>query len=134
MKKYVTLLLAILLFAGSLAIPAFAEESTSYRGVLTTSVSLVINSSDRATITASYTGSEGDIVSADVLIKFQKRTLGLFWTTQREWEHDAVGHFYTYVHEFSADNVGNYRAVVTWTIHYSDGSSEVIEKIATYSN
>ena len=142
-KKITRLLLtatlsAVLLLSGTLGIYAENAEEISpyYLNVGDTRFYLIVNSSG-ATFEAFYEGNSS-FARAELSVKLQKKTLGIFWSTvdipgsDDIWKGSSTLQTCTFFDTLPIDGTGTYRAVFTLNIYGTDGTVEEIEEKVEY--
>ncbi len=137
MKKFICLLLSLMMVMSMVILPIHADEPVPcYVNTRTVSAELVILSTGEAVVTFGYQGYEDLATSAEITVKIQKKTLGLFWTDvdngqpNDTWSFNAFGNHYDNEVSMFLSSKGTYRAVVNFTIYGFGGGPDEVEKIS----
>lgn len=129
MKKITKTLVAIFLIAimSLTSLTAFASEG---------SISPRLSHADNATCSFSATSTGGYInvryygldsfVRADLTVKIQKRFLLVFWNDVTEWSASSTEIEGQFLHTFSLNGSGTYKATFTLTITGNNGTVDTI--------
>ena len=135
MKKHAITFYALLLILAIFmtSIPAFASEASIEASEkisprlshLANSKSIFSATSNGGYATVTYDGYSS-FVRADVTIKVQKRFLLVFWTDVGEWSSTSTDKNGMFVHTFTLDGSGTYRASFTLVITGNDGTVDTI--------
>lgn len=125
---------AVLLLSGTLEIYAKTAEEINpyYINVDNTNFNLLVTSSG-ATFEVNYKG-KSTFSRAELFVKLQKKTLGIFWSTvdipgsDDIWKGSSTLQTCTFFDTLPIDGTGTYRAVFTLNIYGTDGTVEEIEE------
>lgn len=137
-KSFVTLFLALLLLAMSIAVPfTKASAAITYNNTFDTDLQCSVNSNGKLSADLTVTGIKGKTNRIEVELYVEKRFLLVFWTKvdigypNNVWT-DAVNAV-NYSHTFTTNlnSTGTYRTTVTYTVSGSGGTADVITKTAT---
>ena len=134
MKKILIICLSIILFLTSTPIVGHAQDNVPtprLNNVMNTIQQFSIDSTGEATVLADYSGYYGDLVSATIKIKIQKRFLGVFWSTvdigepENTWVYYSTSVEDTFIKTFQLEDKGTYRAVFNYTFVGVNANDEI---------
>ncbi len=141
--RIISFLLALVILSTSVIAVAAASEGISPRFNHTASASsnFVINSSGKATLSASYDAYQDSFTDATVISYIEKRTLGLFWTKvdigepDDEWVDTSTDCSEAFIHTVQLKSTGTYRATILYEINGKGGAADTFdyEQERTYS-
>ena len=131
MKKFTKSIVSIMLIAilSMTNIVAFAtnEEISPRLSHMSDAVMSFSATANGGYIDVSYDCYDS-FVRADLNVKIQKRFLLVFWNDIDEWNSYSTEIEDDFVHTFSLNGSGMYRAIFTLTITGNDGTVDTIEK------
>ena len=132
LKKSLTIILALIMLCGT----CFAMDNsvTPYISFdMSCDATFSIDSNGLASTYFYYECPVGTITQGDVRIRLEKKTLWWWNTVDTSWQDDtyyqySLGNTFTRTYQEQLDSRGTYRAIVEFTFHYPDGTSETVTR------
>lgn len=125
------LALCLLVVPFSLSVSAALPEDNGvmpcYNNTFGTDSSANIDGIGKISIAFSYDGYEGVTTHANIDIKIEKRTLGIFWSdTDMNWNQTYYSVSKSGERNFLVPSTGTFRVTLTYTIYGSGGAADVV--------
>lgn len=129
LKKILSLMLALCFLAVPFTVPASAEEGSvtpRYNYLDTCYAEASVTANGVLKVEYGYAGFSGVTSRAEISIKIEKKTLGMFWSDvdNGEWSTTVYQTDYNGSQNFLVNEEGTYRVTVTFKIYGSGNSYE----------
>ncbi len=137
-KRGTIIMLAALMLVMGIAVPfRNAEAAMTYNNTTDAYLSAGVDTNGNLEAILLVNGSYGitSCIEADLYV--ERKNWGLFWTmvdigyNNNVWHDSTTSYLYHNVFSTNLISTGTYRVTVTYTVHGSGGSNDVIIKTAT---
>lgn len=137
-KALVSFLVMAMCFGSAITPTVAAQEvlppdiTPRYNNTSSTYTTFNITNTGYATVSTYLYGISGMTSGATIVSYLERKFLGLFWIRvgigqpNDEWKDSVIGSNSGYSHSTQLTDKGEYRAVITYTVNGTGGSSDVI--------